>query len=78
MADDTSPAWLVVTTLTTPAGAPARCITSPIHKAVSGVSRRFEDAGATGGRAGAILRVAIAAGKFHGVIMQAHPWAGGR
>ena len=70
IAEDTSPVRDVVMMFTTPAGTPARISTSPIHNAVNGVS----DAGLRiavhpAANAGASLRVAIAAGKFHGVIM---------
>jgi hypothetical protein len=67
---ETSPAFDVVITLTTPAGAPARWITSATQSAVSGVSPAgFSTAVQPAARAGASLRVAIAAGKFQGVIM---------
>ena len=70
IADDTGPVWLVVMMLTTPAGAPARCSTSPIHSAVSGVSPAgLSTAVQPAASAGASLRVAMAAGKFQGVIM---------
>ena len=69
-ADDTSPVRLVVMMLTTPAGAPARMSTSPIHSAVRGVSLAgLRMAVQPAARAGASFRVAMAAGKFHGVIM---------
>ncbi|CAB4785286.1 unannotated protein [freshwater metagenome] len=55
--------------LRTPLGSPARSITSTMYIAVSGVSvaglRIIVQPAAT---AGPILRVAIPAGKFHGVI----------
>ena len=62
------------TTLTTPGGAPASIRSRPSARAVSGVS----DAGSSttahpAASAGPILRVAIAAGKFHGVISNATP-----
>ena len=69
MASDTGPDVDVVITLTTPAGAPARSRTSATHRAVKGVScagLRMDVHPAA--IAGASLRVAIAAGKFHGVI----------
>ena len=70
IASETAPVCVVVMMLTTPAGAPARCNTSPIHRAVSGVSLAgFSTAVHPAARAGASLRVAMAAGKFHGVIM---------
>ncbi|MNN32524.1 hypothetical protein D3C81_1462460 [compost metagenome] len=58
-----------VTTLNTPAGTPARSASSTSARAQNGVSL----AGLTtmvqpAARAGATLRVIIAAGKFHGVI----------
>ena len=61
-------------TLTTPAGTPASASSAPMASAVSGVS----DAGLSttvqpAASAGPILRVAIAAGKFHGVISTLHP-----
>ena len=60
--------------LTTPAGTPASIRIAPIARAVSGVS----DAGLRmtvqpAARAGPILRVAMAAGKFHGVTRTATP-----
>ena len=64
----------VVITLTAPFGAPALCITSAIHSAVNGVSeaglRIMVQPAAI---AGPIFLVAIAAGKFHGVINAATP-----
>jgi len=67
---DTSPVLVVVITFTTPAGAPARWSTSATHRAVSGVSPAgLRMAVQPAASAGASLRVAIAAGKFHGVIM---------
>src|SRR5262249_40175976 len=69
-------AWEFVlgTTLMTPSGTPAALSNRAIAKAVSGVS----DAGLSttvhpAASAGAILRVAIAAGKFHGVTSAATP-----
>jgi hypothetical protein len=64
----TAPGSVVVTTLTTPAGTPDSSRIRATASAVSGVS----DAGLSttvqpAARAGPILRVAIAAGKFHGV-----------
>src|SRR5438876_10579198 len=63
----TRPERLVVSTLKTPAGSPASSATFAIASAVSGVA----DAGLRttvhpAARAGAILRVTIVAGKFHG------------
>src|SRR5437868_14479332 len=62
------------TTLTTPGGTPASSSTAAMPSAVSGVS----DAGLStivqpAANAGPILRVAIAAGKFHGVTSTATP-----
>ena len=69
-ASETGPASEVVITFTTPSGAPARCITSATHRAVNGVSAAgLRIVVHPAARAGASLRVAIAAGKFHGVIM---------
>ena len=74
IAEETSPDEREVRMFTTPAGAPARVITSPTHSAVSGVSLAgFSTQVHPAASAGAILRVAIAAGKFHGVIMYATP-----
>ena len=56
------------TTFTTPAGTPASWSTSATASAVSGVSvAGLSTTAQPAARAGAILRVAIAAGKFHGV-----------
>ena len=65
---------MVGTTLTTPRGTPASTSSRVRAIAVSGVS----DAGLSttvqpAASAGAILRVAIAAGKFHGVTSAATP-----
>ena len=69
-ASDTGPGSEVVITLTTPSGAPARRRTSATHSAVSGVSAAgLSIAVQPAASAGASLRVAIAAGKFQGVIM---------
>ena len=67
-----------VMTLNTPAGMPARCASSAIARADSGVCV----AGLTmmvqpAARAGATLRVIMADGKFHGV-MAAHTPTGSR
>ena len=64
----------VVTTLTTPSGRPASCKTFTSSNVVNGVNA----AGLTttvqpAARAGAILRVAMAKGKFHGVINKHGP-----
>ena len=68
IAETTAPDRRAGSTLTTPAGTPASSRIFAINSAVSGVS----DAGLRitvqpAARAGPILRVAIAAGKFHGV-----------
>lgn len=60
--------------LTTPSGTPASARIAPTARAVSGVS----DAGLRmtvqpAARAGPIFRVAMAAGKFHGVMSSATP-----
>src|SRR5207342_1836841 len=70
----TSPGAVVGTTVTEPGGAPAFARISAIASAVKGVS----DAGLRttvqpAASAGAILRVAIAAGKFQGVTSAATP-----
>ncbi len=74
MAAPTSPERRDGSTFTTPGGTPASCNSLPRARAVSGVS----DAGLRiivhpAARAGPILRVAIAAGKFHGVIRRDTP-----
>ena len=56
------------TTLTTPGGTPASASTSATASAVSGVSvAGLSTTAQPAASAGAILRVAMAAGKFHGV-----------
>ena len=70
----TAPEWVVVTTLSTPSGSPASLMTSASSSIVSGVSW----AGLTtivqpAATAGPILRVPIASGKFHGVIISVGP-----
>ena len=68
------PAGLGTTTFTTPAGTPARCIISAIANAVRGVSLAgFSTTVQPAASAGPIFRVAIAAGKFHGVANKATP-----
>ena len=63
-----------VTRLTTPRGTPARGSTSTTYAAVSGVSRAgLRMVVQPAARAGASLRVAIAAGKFHGVMSSETP-----
>src|SRR5512139_480425 len=58
-----------VTTLSTPAGMPARCASSAQANADSGVaSAGLMITGQPAASAGATLRVIIAIGKFHGVI----------
>ena len=57
------------TTLTTPSGTPASARASATARAVSGVRvAGFSTTAQPAARAGAILRVAMAAGKFQGVI----------
>ena len=58
--------------MTTPSGTPASASSAAIASAVSGVSPAgLSTTGQPAARAGPILRVAIAAGKFHGVISSA-------
>ena len=64
----------MVTTLSTPSGRPASCMTWASSSMVSGVSC----AGLTtivqpAATAGPILRVPMASGKFHGVIIRVGP-----
>src|SRR6202030_3595385 len=62
------------TTLTTPAGTPASSSTGIKASMVSGVSDAgLSTTGQPAANAGPILRVAIAAGKFHGVTSTATP-----
>ena len=64
----------MVSTFTTPAGAPASASSEPSISAVSGVSPAgFRTTVQPAASAGPILRVAIAAGKFHGVSSNATP-----
>jgi hypothetical protein len=74
MASVIGPGLLVGSTLTTPSGTPASARMPATASAVSGVSlaglRTTEQPAAS---AGPILRVAIAAGKFHGVISTLTP-----
>ncbi len=69
--------WAVgaaTTTLTTPSGTPARRRTSAIANAVRGVSvAGLSTTEHPAASAGPILRVAIAAGKFHGVMSSETP-----
>ena len=68
MASTTSPERRDGTTLTTPGGTPASARTSATSRAVSGVSEAgLRITGQPAPMAGAIFRVAMAAGKFHGV-----------
>jgi hypothetical protein len=63
-----------VTRFTTPAGSPARVRTSTMYAAVSGVSDAgFSTMVQPAANAGASLRVAIAAGKFQGVMSSETP-----
>jgi hypothetical protein len=63
-----------VTRFTTPRGTPARVSTSTTYAAVSGVSRAgLSTVVQPAASAGPSLRVAIAAGKFHGVMRSATP-----
>ena len=72
-----SPDVLVGTTLTSPFGTPASCSRSTIRNAVSGVSRGgLMTTPLPAPNAGASLRVIIAAGKFHGVIIATTPTGG--
>lgn len=62
------------TTLSTPSGSPARRNSSTRYSVVSGVrSAGFRTTVHPAARAGAIFRVAIASGKFHGVIAYTGP-----
>ena len=68
IADTTAPERRAGSTLTAPAGTPASARICPISSAVSGVSLAgFRITVQPAASAGPILRVAIAAGKFHGV-----------
>ena len=63
-----------MTTLTTPSGTPASVSSRAIARAVSGVSAAgLSTTVQPAASAGAILRVAMAAGKFHGVTRAAIP-----
>ena len=74
IAATTSALRVVGTTLTTPAGTPASARIAATASAVSGVSvAGFSTTVQPAASAGPILRVAIAAGKFHGVISNATP-----
>lgn len=62
------------TTLSTPSGRPARRNNSTRYRVVSGVrSAGFSTTVHPAASAGAIFRVAIASGKFHGVIAYTGP-----
>src|SRR3546814_15978373 len=74
---ETDPDADVVTTFTTPAGTPASSSSLTKNRVVSGVS----DAGLIttvhqAASSGAILRVDMASGKFHGVMRHAGPTGG--
>ena len=74
MASTTGPGSDVVTTLSTPGGRPASRSSAATARAVSGVSAAgLSTAVHPAARAGAILRVAMAAGKFHGVMSTLTP-----
>src|SRR4051794_40423799 len=74
IAATTAPAVRVVTQFTTPAGTPASSRMPTIASAVSGVSvAGFRTTVQPAASAGPILRVAMAAGKFHGVTRTATP-----
>ncbi len=74
IAATTSPDFRLGSTLTTPAGTPASSIRAAMARAVSGVSPAgLRIVVQPAARAGAILRAAIAAGKFHGVTRTAMP-----
>lgn len=67
---------MAVTTLTTPAGTPARWASSASARDVKGVSPgALHTTVHPAARAGPILRVIMAAGKFHGVIRPHTPTA---
>ena len=71
---DTAPEVVVVTTLTTPAGRPASTSSCTNARVVSGVSSAgLMTTVHPAASAGAILRVAIARGKFHGVMKKHGP-----
>ena len=71
---DTAPDVEVVMTLTTPFGSPASSSSFAKYSVVSGVSSAgLMTTVQPAASAGAILRVAIASGKFHGVIRKHGP-----
>ena len=74
MAETTLPDCWEGSTFTTPAGRPASSISAAMASAVSGVSLAgLSTVVQPAASAGAILRAAIAAGKFHGVTSTAIP-----
>ena len=74
MAAQTGPGSWGVITLITPGGTPASSMILATARAVSGVSMAgLRITVQPAPRAGAILRVAMAAGKFHGVISSEMP-----
>ena len=74
IAAQTGPDVLVVITFTAPAGTPASVSRSASASAVSGVSAAgLSTTVQPAARAGPIFRVAMAAGKFHGVISSDTP-----
>ncbi len=74
MALTTGPERRDGSTLTTPAGTPASSSAGISASIVSGVSDAgFKTTGQPAASAGPILRVAMAAGKFHGVTNTAMP-----
>ena len=74
MAETTFPEEREGMTLTTPAGTPASSSTGISASMVSGVSDAgLSTTGQPAASAGPILRVAMAAGKFHGVTRTAMP-----
>src|SRR5687767_5019120 len=65
---------LPTTTLNTPAGKPASCTISASASAVNGVAEAgLSTTGQPAASAGAILRVTIVDGQFHGVIAATTP-----
>ena len=71
---DTAPEVEVVKTFTTPLGSPASSSSFAKYSVVSGVSSAgLMTTVQPAASAGAILRVAIASGKFHGVIRKHGP-----
>src|SRR4051794_8180238 len=74
IAPTTAPALRVVRQLTTPGGTPASSSSATMASAVRGVSvAGLRTTVQPAASAGPILRVAIAAGKFHGVTRTATP-----